>query len=111
LLTFEPLGMVVRERAPYNKTQFEQQAETLRTLAREPFNHFPANSISGKSRAKPEIWSQPAKFQANRDALLKATDNLAAAAKSGDLASIKKSYGQVAQSCKTCHDAFRGPEK
>ncbi|UTH72960.1 cytochrome c [Chromobacterium sp. IIBBL 290-4] len=111
LTSFEPMGMAVRERAPYNKTQFEQQAEALKTLAAEPFKHFPAGSISDKSRAKPEIWSQPAKFQADRDAFLKSVDELAATAKSGDLAAIKKSYGQVAQSCKTCHDAFRGPEK
>ncbi|MFB0825758.1 cytochrome c [Chromobacterium violaceum] len=111
LQSFEPMGMAVRERAPYDKAKFEQQAEAMKTLAAEPFKHFPANSISGKSRAKPEIWSQPAKFQADRDAFLKSVDNLAAVAKAGDLAAIKKAYGLVAQNCKTCHDAFRGPEK
>ncbi|WP_231137419.1 c-type cytochrome [Chromobacterium paludis] len=111
LQSFEPMGMTVRGRAPYNKAQFEQQAEALKTLAAEPFKHFPAGSISDKSRAKPEIWSQPAKFQADRDGFLKSVDNLAEVAKSGDLASIKKAYGQVAQNCKTCHDAFRGPER
>ncbi|MEN3032806.1 cytochrome c [Chromobacterium amazonense] len=111
LQSFEPMGMAVRERAPYDQAKFAQQAEALKTLAAEPFKHFPAGSITGKSRAKPEIWSQPAKFQADKDAFLKSVDNLALVAKSGDLAAIKKSYGQVAQSCKTCHDAFRGPEK
>ncbi|RBH36986.1 cytochrome c, partial [Pseudomonas sp. MWU13-2860] len=77
----------------------------------EPFNHFPTNNISGKSRAKPEIWSQPAKFQADKDAFLKAVSELNLAAHRGDLAVIKKNYGAVAQSCKSCHDAFRGPEK
>ncbi|WP_193431061.1 c-type cytochrome [Chromobacterium sphagni] len=111
LLTFEPLGMVARDRAPYNKAQFQQQAETLKQLAAEPFKHFPAGSISGSSRAKPEIWSQPAKFEADRDAFLKSVGDLAAIAKNGDLAAVKKGYGQVAQNCKTCHDSFRGPEK
>ncbi|MGC0150854.1 c-type cytochrome [Chromobacterium vaccinii] len=111
LQSFEPMGMAVRERAPYEKAKFEQQAEAMRMLAAEPFKHFPANSITGKSRAKPEIWSQAAKFQADRDAFLKSVDNLAVVAKAGDLAAVKKAYGQVAQNCKTCHDAFRGPEK
>lgn len=111
LLSFEPMGMVVRGRDPYQKDAFIRQADTLKQLAAEPFNHFPANSISGKSRAKPEIWSQPAKFQADKDAFLKAVSELNLAAHRGDLAVIKKNYGAVAQSCKSCHDAFRGPEK
>ncbi|MDE1711312.1 cytochrome c (plasmid) [Chromobacterium amazonense] len=65
LQSFEPMGMAVRERAPYDQAKFAQQAEALKTLAAEPFKHFPAGSITGKSRAKPEIWSQPAKFQAD----------------------------------------------
>ncbi|WP_047237507.1 c-type cytochrome [Chromobacterium subtsugae] len=111
LQSFEPMGMAVRGRAPYDQAKFAQQAEAMKTLATEPFKHFPANSITGKSRAKPEVWSQAAKFQADRDAFLKSVDALAGAAKGGDLGSIKKAYGQVAQNCKTCHDAFRGPEK
>ena len=111
LLSFEPMGMVVRGRDPYQKEAFIRQADALKQIAAEPFNHFPANSISGKSRAKPEIWSQPAKFQADKDAFLKSVSELNQVAHNGDLAAIKKSYGTVAQSCKACHDAFRGPEK
>ncbi|AXT45663.1 MULTISPECIES: c-type cytochrome [Chromobacterium] len=111
LLAFEPMGTVVRGRDPYQKDAFIRQADALSLIAAEPFNHFPANSISGKSRAKPEIWSQPAKFQADKDAFLKAVADLRQAARGGDLAAIKKNYGAVAQSCKSCHDAFRGPEK
>jgi cytochrome c556 len=71
LRAFEPMGMVVRDRDPYNKAKFIAMADSLKQIAAEPFNHFPANSIDGKSRAKPEIWSQPAKFQAARDTFLK----------------------------------------
>ncbi|OWY39925.1 cytochrome C [Xenophilus sp. AP218F] len=109
--SFEPMGMVARGRAPYNPAQFQQYADALKPLAAEPFQHFPANSIEGKSRAKPEIWTQPAKFQADKEAFLKSVDALALAARGKDLAAIKKSYAAVAQSCKTCHDSFRGPEK
>jgi cytochrome c556 len=111
LRAFEPMGMVVRDRDPYNKAKFIAMADSLKQISAEPFNHFPANSIDDKSRAKPEIWSQPAKFQAARDTFLKAVNDLDSTAHNGDLASIKKSYGVVAQSCKACHDSFRGPEK
>ena len=111
LRAFEPMGMVVRDRDPYNKAKFIAMADSLKLVSAEPFNHFPAGSIDEKSRAKPEIWSQPAKFQAARDTFLKAVNDLDSTAHNGDLASIKKSYGVVAQSCKACHDSFRGPEK
>ena len=111
LRAFEPMGTVVRDRDPYNKAKFIVMADSLKQIAAEPFNHFPAGSIDEKSRAKPEIWSQPAKFAAARDTFLKSVNDLASTARSGDLASIKKSYGTVAQSCKACHDSYRGPEK
>ncbi|WP_293765543.1 cytochrome c [uncultured Aquitalea sp.] len=111
LRAFEPMGMVVRDRDPYNKDAFIKQADTLKQLSAEPFNHFPQGSIDGKSRAKPEIWSQPAKFQSAKDNFLKSVNDLSSTARSGDLAAIKKSYGVVAQSCKACHDSFRGPER
>ena len=111
LRSFEPMGQVVRDRDPYVKATFLKNADTLKAIANEPFAHFPANSITGKSRAKPNIWTQPAKFQAEKDKFLKAVNDLDTTARGGDLAAIKKSYGVVAQSCKSCHDSFRGPEK
>jgi cytochrome c556 len=110
LLQFEPMGIVVRGRNPYNKAQFIQYADALKLVAAQPFNLFPANSIDSGSRAKPEIWSQPTKFQQQKEAFLKAVNDLDAAAHAGDLANISKSYNIAAQSCKSCHDSFRGPK-
>ncbi|CUA84268.1 Cytochrome c556 [Gulbenkiania indica] len=111
LRTFEPMGLVVREQEPYRKDAFAKQAATLKTLAAEPFKYFPAGSADAKSRAKPEIWSQAPRFAEARTRFLTAVDGLNAAAQTGDRAAIRKAYGEVAQGCKSCHDAFRGPEK
>ncbi|WP_028536457.1 c-type cytochrome [Paludibacterium yongneupense] len=111
LLDFEPMGLMVRERDPYKKGAFIQHADALKLAARQPFTLFPPNSIDGKSRAKPEIWSQPARFAAEKTRFFAAVDALDTVARSGDLAAIKKSYAVVAQSCKSCHDSFRGPER
>ncbi|MBV8048848.1 MAG: cytochrome c [Paludibacterium sp.] len=110
LLQFEPMGIVVRGRAPYNKADFIMHADALKQIAGQPFTLFAPNSIDAKSRAKPEIWSQPAKFQAAKDALLKSVTDLDAAAHNADLATIRRQYDVVAQSCKNCHDSFRGPK-
>jgi cytochrome c556 len=111
LLDFEPMGLMVRERDPYKKDVFIKHADALKLAARQPFTLFVPNSIDGKSRAKPEIWSQPARFDAEKTRFLAAVDALDGVARSGDLAAIKKSYAVVAQSCKSCHDSFRGPER
>ncbi|GGY19341.1 c-type cytochrome [Paludibacterium paludis] len=111
LRSFEPMGLMVREREPYKKDEFIKHADALKKMAAEPFTLFAPNSIDAKSRSKPEIWTQPAKFAAEKDKFLKAVDELDATAKTGDLAQIKKSFGGVAQTCKSCHDAFRGPER
>ncbi|WP_133683172.1 c-type cytochrome [Paludibacterium purpuratum] len=110
LQQFEPMGVVVRGRAPYNKADFIQHADALKLAATQPFTLFAPHSIDAKSRAKPEIWSQPAKFQTAKENFLKAVDDLDAAAHNADLATIRKQYDLVSQSCKTCHDSFRGPK-
>jgi cytochrome c556 len=110
LQQFEPMGIVVRGRDPYDKSGFIQRADALKLVAAQPFPLFTPNSIDAGSRAKPEIWSQPQKFATARDAFLKSVNELDAAAHSGDLNAIKRSYDIVAQSCKTCHDSFRGPK-
>lgn len=108
LRSFEPMGVVVRDRAPYRKDDFARLAANLKAAAPVPFTRFAAGSQAG-SRAKAEIWSQPAKFGAEKKQFLDAVGRLDAAAQAGDLAAIRASYSQVGQSCKSCHDAFRGP--
>lgn len=106
LKSFEPLGLMVREKQPWDAAEFTRLSGLLAEQARAPFEHFAA-APTGASRAKAEIWSKPAEFSAERDKFYAAVDALAAAGKKGQLDAVKASYGQVAQSCKSCHDAFR----
>ncbi|NDV12581.1 c-type cytochrome [Crenobacter caeni] len=108
LRSFEPMGVVVRDRAPYRKDEFARLAASLKAAAPAPFARFAAGS-QANSRAKAEIWSQPARFDAEKKQFIVAVDALNKAAQAGDLAAIRASYGQVGQSCKSCHDVFRGP--
>jgi cytochrome c556 len=110
LRQFEPMGVVLRGFAPYRKADFIQHADALKIAAAQPFTLFVPNSIDAKSRAKPEIWSQSAKFAQAKNNFLKAVDNLDQTAHNGNLDSIRKSYDLVSQSCKSCHDSFRGPK-
>ena len=110
LLQFEPIGVMLRD-GPFRQAQFIQHADALKATAGAPFPLFTAGSIDDVSRAKAEIWSQPARWQAERNKFLAAVNTLQAGARSDDLATVRAKYNAVAASCKSCHDAFRGPKK
>jgi len=104
---FGRIGAVVKGEKPYDKAAVEADAVLVETLARLPWQAFPAGSDTANSKAKPEIWKEQDKFHAASDKLQVEVGNLVAAAKSGDLAAIKKAFGATGQSCKACHDDFR----
>ena len=61
-----------------------------------------------KSRAKPEVWTQRAEFEAALKALIDTTDTLAADAKKGDIEKVKLDWTATAKACGACHG---GPKK
>ena len=60
------------------------------------------------TRAKPEIWTQKADFDAAVTALITETNALGDAAKSGNADAYKAQFAKVAQACGGCHG---GPAK
>jgi cytochrome c556 len=80
----------------------------LDTLNKLFFTAFPEGSdMVASSRAKPEIWTEPAKFKQYADKLNTEVIRLSAAAKTGDPAATRSAFSSVAQACKACHDDFR----
>lgn len=67
----------------------------------------PGSDMVPNSRAKPEIWTDQAKFKQYADKLNADMSGLVAASKSNDSAATKAAFGAVAQTCKGCHDTFR----
>ncbi len=61
-----------------------------------------------KTRAKPEIWSQRPEFEAAMTKLVAETDAIGAAARSGNLDTVKAQWLKVAEACGACHG---GPVK
>ena len=61
-----------------------------------------------KTRAKPEVWTQRAEFEAAMTKLVAETDAIGAAAKSGNLDAVKAQWLKVAEACGACHG---GPAK
>jgi cytochrome c556 len=61
----------------------------------------------GNTKAKPEIWTEQAKFKEHSDKLVGETGKLQAAAKTNNLDNLKTVFGSTADTCKSCHDTFR----
>ena len=70
---------------------------------------FVEDSIVGKSKALPKIWTDWAEFAAifNKGAAA-AVDGLAAA-KAGDITKYVADVKIIADTCNSCHDTFRAP--
>ncbi len=99
------LGAMVAGRVPFDAKVAQDNADIIATMAKLPWQGFGAGTEGGK--AKPNIWTDSAKFKGNNDKLGADADRLNAAAKSGNLDQIKAAFGAYAGNCKTCHDEFR----
>lgn len=105
--SFEPMGMMVRGSMPFKPELFQKHAANLLKNDAANLRYFPQNSHSDKSRAKPEIWQNLDAYKQEEAQFNQRVQALHAAAQTGDLKQIRPVFGQVAQSCKSCHDAFR----
>lgn len=82
-------------------------AEAIAQQAARQLQHFPKGSDKGNTKAKPEIWTNWAQFEAAmKDVEAKATA-VAAAGKAGDAAALKAAFGAMGASCGSCHKQFR----
>lgn len=68
---------------------------------------FPEGSGRGDTKAKPEIWSDRARFDRALADSVAAAKALAAAAGGGDMAAVGAAVGGLGKTCGGCHRPFR----
>jgi cytochrome c556 len=105
--TLEPLGLVVRGRQDYVKSEFVDGAQALKDLSTQPWAYFTADGNYPPTRAKPEVWSKPDEFKLAQNKYLASVDKLVAVSDSADMAAMGAAVDAVQKSCKNCHDQFR----
>ncbi len=103
--SFGKIGAVVKGEAPYNKDDVAKNAAIVTMLSTLPWQAFGPGTEGGN--AKPEIWSDNAKFKSAAEKMQLAVVDLNTAAQSGNQDAIKKTFGAVGQTCKGCHDEFK----
>lgn len=86
----------------------QENVAILDTVNKLFFDAFPANSeMLANTRAKSEVWTNPAKFKEGAERLNAEVARLAAAARTTDVAATRAAFGEVGKTCKGCHDEFR----
>jgi cytochrome c556 len=102
------IGAVAKGAVPFDAAAVQNNAAIVEQIAKLPWQGFSPGTDTGReNRAKPEIWTNNAKFVEHSKRLELAAAGLSAAAKSGDLGQVKTAFGNTAQVCKACHDDFR----
>ena len=105
---FSRIGAMANGKVPFDAKAAQENAELVAMLAKLPGAGFgPGTDKGAPTKAKPEIWTEQAKFKEHAEKFLTETTKLAAASKTGDLAQLKAAFGPAAQTCKACHDAFK----
>ena len=105
---FGRLGAMANGRIPFDAKVAADNGEIVAAMAKLPWAGFGAGTDKGgNTKAKPEIWTEQAKFKEHSDKLQAETTKLAAASKTGSLDSLKTAFASTADTCKACHDAFR----
>ena len=104
---FGRIGAMASGRVPFDAAAAAANADIVATLSKLPYAGFIEGTASGETRAKPEIWTERAKFDAAASKMQEEVAKLNVAAKSGNLDQIKVAFGAAGQSCKACHDNYR----
>lgn len=105
---FGRIGAMVQGKVPFNPSVVQENADTVTMLAKLPWAAFgEGTDMVPETKAKAAIWDQPAKFKEAADKLVKESENLRVAAKTGNLDVVKKAFGATAGTCKACHDQFK----
>lgn len=105
---FSRVAAMAAGKAPFDAKVAAESAAVAEYMGKLPWAGFGEGTDKGRdNRAKPEIWTDKAKFNGYAEKMQAEMAKFSAAAKTGNLDNIKATMPGVGGSCKTCHDAFR----
>jgi cytochrome c556 len=105
-LNFGSLDAMTKDKKPYNRDEAVRNADFVAMLSTVPKGFF-GEGTDKDTKAKPEIWTHRADFDAKMDKMAGEAAKLPAVARSGDVAALKKQVHEVGEACTACHDEYR----
>ncbi len=91
-------------------TKIKSYAANIDGLAKKLPGWFPAGtgpSSGEKTKAKAEVWTDPAGFKASAADFAAQAARLNAAAQSGDAEKVQAAFAATRGTCKSCHDKYQ----
>ena len=105
---FARIGAMATDKAPYDAKAAVENAEVVAQMAKLPWVGFVHGTDKiVNTRAKPEVWTEQAKFKEHNEKLVGETQKLLVAARTNNLDNLKAAFKPTAAACKACHDDFR----
>lgn len=101
------MGAMLQNKRPMDQARFVEASARLDAMAGVIDELFPAGSEGVESRAKAEIWSDPARFETVLTDWQTKVAALNTAVQSGNQAAVGAAFKATAAACKACHDDFR----
>jgi cytochrome c556 len=101
------LAAMAKGTRPYDKDVALKHAKFVDSLVQMPWEGFtPGSDTPSNTKAKPEIWTDKAKFDKYSQDVQALTPKLVTAAGT-DLNALRTAVGDVGRACDNCHDDFR----
>ena len=94
-------------KVPFDAKAVAENADAAAAMSKWQFSGFVPGSDKGDTKAEPKMWAEMDKFREKADKSQDDLVKLDAAAKTGNLDTIKTAVGAVGQSCKACHVSYR----
>jgi cytochrome c556 len=105
-LNFTSLDNMAKDKKPFSAAEAQRNAELVAILSPIPKEYF-GEGTDKDTKAKPEIWTKRADFDAKMDKMVSEAGKLPTAVRAGDGAAFKKQVADVGAACKACHDDYR----
>jgi cytochrome c556 len=104
---FGRIAAMAQGKVAFDAKAAADNAAVVESLAKLPWAAFGAGTDLGDTKAKPEIWKDAAKFKEIADKLVADSAKLSAAAKTGNIETVKIAFAAVGGACKACHDDYK----
>ncbi len=98
------IGSVIRGQTPYDQDMVRATGATIQTHASKMVDLFVPGTDGGVSEARPEIWTDAARFAELAEELAILGEELAIVSSYEDARSL---VARINFSCSACHDDFR----
>lgn len=106
LKAFEPMGQQLRKQQ-YDADRFLIHAKALAQAKDVPWQYFGPDTNYPPTHATAKVWSDPQRFELERQAFLAAAARLLVAAESRDAKIASVAYEALHDQCRSCHKVFK----